>query len=139
MVAVQATRLAHQQITSLRGRHKTAFEQWLNRVKAAGCAALDYRLTGDVAERLCVVHLRGTIRVIVAFASPTQVRVLLVGPHDDADPGLDVYAGLYRQLGIEPPTGKRTKPPCCGPAGEPPVWGDDVETLVDQFRAAARR
>jgi hypothetical protein len=79
-----------------------------------------------------VKHLRGALRVVVAFESPQQACVLLVGPHDTADPGLDLYAELYELLGVGSPTGaNRTKPPCCDDDGHPPPGlGDDLADLI---------
>ena len=138
MVAVQATRVAQDQIARLRGRSKSSFEAWLVRLKKSGCAALTYRLTGEEVERLCVFHLFGELRVIVAFATPDHAVVLLVGPHDDSDPGIDVYTQLYDLMGIPIPQGPRDKPPCCGTDG-PPLWGEETELLADLFRRVARR
>lgn len=139
MVAVLATPIATQQIAKLRGRAKSAFESWLARAKKSGCAALTYRLTGHSVDRLCVYHLVGELRVIVAFQARERAVVLLVGPHVDSDPGIDVYAQLYDLLQISIPQGRRDKPPCCGADGRPPLWGDDVEMLTDRFRKLTRR
>ena len=84
-------------------------------------------------------HLRGALRVVVAFESPKQACVLLVGPHETADPGLDVYTELYKLLGTVPQEGAgRTKPPCCGDGGQPPPGlGDDLADLI--LNAAKQR
>lgn len=65
------------------------------------------------------------MRVVVAFETPQQAWILLIGPHDAQDPALNVYAELYRLLGAEPPPdADRDKPPCCDEAGDrPPVLG----------------
>ncbi|AHJ58563.1 hypothetical protein [Amycolatopsis keratiniphila] len=138
-VRVRATPIAQQQIGQLRGRPQRAFESWLQRIKTSGCKALTYRMTGEHVERLCVFHFYGELRVIVAFAAPQDARVLLVGPHDDADPGIDVYTQLFELLGIPRPTERVGKPDCCGPDKRPPVWGEDVEMLTDQFHKLAKR
>jgi hypothetical protein len=138
MVAVQATPIAEQQIARLRGRPKSSFDTWLARLKTSGCAALTYRLSGADIERLCVFHLYGELRVIVAFATPDHAVVLLVGPHDDADPDVDVYTQLYDLMAIPIPDGPRDKPSCCGTDG-PPLWGEEAELLADLFRRVARR
>jgi len=46
---------------------------------AEGCAALAYRLAGDPPlDHLCVKHLEGHLRVIVAFESDERAWILLV-------------------------------------------------------------
>ena len=132
-VEVTATRRAQQQIAALDRTHTRAFAAFLDGLSLNGCAALAYRLTGPVPlSRLCVKHLRAALRVVVAFDSPQRACVLLVGPHDTADPGLDVYAELYELLGTAPPEGaSRTKPPCCDDGGQPPPGlGDDLADLI---------
>jgi hypothetical protein len=51
-------------------------------------------------DHICVKHLRGSLRVVVAFEEPRRAWILLVGQHDDRDPLLNVYAELYRLLGV---------------------------------------
>lgn len=138
-VKVIATRRAQQQIATFDRTHEQALNAFLDDLSLNGCTALAYRLTGPVPlSRLCVKHLRASLRVVVAFESPHQACVLLVGPHDASDPGLDVYAELYELLGTAPPDGaSRTKPPCCGDGGQPPAaLGDD---LADLILSAARQ
>jgi hypothetical protein len=43
------------------------------------------------------------IALFLAFETPQRAWVLLVGPHDDQDPALNVYAELCRLLDTEPP------------------------------------
>ena len=132
-VEVVATRRAQQQIQVLDRTNTRAFTAFLDDLSLNGCAALAYRLTGPVPlSRLCVKHLRRAFRVVVAFESPRRACVLLVGPHDAADPGLDVYAQLYDLLGTGSPVGaNRTKPPCCDDDGQPPSGlGDDLADLI---------
>jgi hypothetical protein len=137
---VLSTPRADQQIQSLTRRSAKTFDDFLNDLAARGCQALAYRLTGETPiDRICVKHLRGSLRVVVAFETTRRAWILLVGPHDDHDPILNVYAELYRLLGAEPEPGSgRTKPPCCDQAeGEPPVIGQALATIVD--RAASLR
>jgi len=62
---------------------------------AEGCAALAYRLTGDPpVNRLCVKHLDGNRRVIVAFENTKRAWILLIGVHD-SDSSANVYDELY--------------------------------------------
>jgi hypothetical protein len=74
---------------------------------------------------------------VVAFESVMRAWILLVGPHDDQDPVLNVYAELYRLLGIEPPNAAgRNKPPCCDEIQKlpPPVLGAAVADILDRAR-----
>lgn len=92
------------QAAGLRGRARRAYEAFLDDLAAAGCAAMGYRLTGpDPLPRLCVKHLRGQDRVVVAFPATDQAWVLLVAPHLDDDPGRNVYDLLYQLSGVQPP------------------------------------
>ena len=103
-----------------------------------------YRLTGETpVDHFCVKHLGDVLRVIVAFETPARAWVLLVGPHDDSDAVLNVYAELYRLLGVDPPDAKgRTKPPCCDELEQmPPVLGsilDDILNRAAQVRRTRR-
>ena len=141
-VEVTATRRAQQQIAALDRTHTRAFAAFLDDLSLNGCAALAYRLTGPVPlSRLCVKHLRAALRVVVAFNSPQLACVLLVGPHDTADPALDVYAELYELLGTAPTEGAgRTKPSCCDDGGQPPPGlGDDLADLIVSAANQRRR
>jgi hypothetical protein len=99
----------------------------------------------DLLSKICVAHLAGSLRVAVAFSSHNVATILLVGPHDDQDPFMDVYAQLYALVDLaEPPAAERTKPPCCGAEdGKPPI--PDDELLADlvgrarQLSGAAKR
>jgi hypothetical protein len=141
MVAeVLATPRAEQQIDGLTRRNARVFERFLDELAAGGCRALAYRLSGhEPVDHLCVRHLSGSLRVVVAFETPRRAWILLVGPHDDHDPVLNVYAELYRMLGVKPPSDAgRSKPPCCAEAeGQPPVLGGALAEILD--RAAKLR
>jgi hypothetical protein len=72
-VEVVATRRAQQQVEALDRINTRAFTAFLDDLSINGCAALAYRLTGPVPlSRLCVKHLRGAHRVVVAFESPQR-------------------------------------------------------------------
>lgn len=103
-------------------------------LERAGCAAAGYRLTGELAERICVVHLVYDYRMLTAFPSVREVAILLIGRHTRS-PSLDIYARLYRALEIGVPAGERTKPPCCDEDEAPPV----DEQLVERFREGVKR
>lgn len=101
-----------------------------------GCDAADYRLTGDFVDRICVVRLSYDYRLLVCFPAAEEVVVLLVGRHVKS-PRLDVYMRLYAALGLEPPTGERTKPPCCD-GEEPPVDEELVDKFIEGMKALRR-
>lgn len=131
---VQFTDRADQQAHALNKKQREQVAALIRQLRSQGCAALDYRLTGDTpVERLCVKHLGRNLRAVVAFRSPREAWVLLVGPHT-RDPGMDVYGELYELVGFIPPDSeRRRKPPCCENADVPPLLDDDqVESLVDR-------
>ena len=137
---------AEQQVSSLRARDRKAYDAFVIQLRAQGCKALKYRMTGnDPLGRLCVAHLIGPMRVVVAFESEEIASIVLVGPHDNSDPFTDVYSRLYELIGLEsPPESQRDKPPCCGSDdGLPPsVDAQTLEDLVKRARAlsgAAKR
>ncbi len=72
-------------------------------MRRKGNASGRVRLTGDVAEHLCVRHLSGRLRVVVAFRMPELTAVVLIGPHDDTDPGIDVHTQLYALAHLRAP------------------------------------
>jgi hypothetical protein len=112
-----------------------SFEQELAR---RGCAALGYRLTGDEPlSSLCVKHLRGTDRVVVAFTG-VEAWVILVGPHVDGDRAADVYAALYALADVSPPTQARSKPPCCHDEAPPNLDEVVIHDLVRRVREMRR-
>src|SRR5260370_14309186 len=110
-----------------------AFDAFVNHLAAHGCQALVYRLSGErPIDHICVKHLLGSLRVVVAFESPRRAWILLGGPHDDQDPVLNVYAELFRLLGTEPQRDSgRDKPPCCDKShGEPPRLADALADIL---------
>lgn len=94
-----------------------------------GCEALDYRLTGDVVEHLCVRHLYGRHRAIVCFPGEDEAVILLVAEHLKADDPVNIYALLYRLLELKGPMEPRTKPPCCDEQSGPPLETELLERL----------
>jgi hypothetical protein len=137
---VLATPRADQQIAGLDRTSAKMFSQFLDDLAAQGCKALGYRLSGPTpVDHMCVKHLRGTLRVVVAFEKRDRAWIVVVGCHDDQQPLLNVYAELYRLLGIEPPDGAgRDKPPCCDTSTSlPPVLGAAVAEFTE--RAAKAR
>jgi hypothetical protein len=138
-IEIIATPRARQQIDDLSRAQVKTFDAFLDDLAATGCRALAYRLTGPTPlNRMCVKHLRDSLRVVVAFETPQRVWVLLVGPHDAADPSRNVYSELYELLDAYPPDGAgRSKPPCCGDDGESPGLGDAFADII--IRAARQR
>lgn len=123
---------AAQQVSNLRKKERRSYDQFLVTLRAQGCAALNYRLSGDdLLTKICVAHLAGPLRVVVAFSAHNVANIILVGPHDNSDPFMDVYTQLYALAGLTaPPTAERTKPPCCdADDGRPPIPNEDL--LVD--------
>lgn len=103
-------------------------------LERVGCDAAGYRLTGSMVERLCVVHLYGRWRLLLAFPEPDLAVIIDIAQHG-ADNDGDIYARLYEVLGMTPPAGLRDKPPCCDAAGTPP----EATELIDQMTRAYRR
>jgi hypothetical protein len=124
--------VADRQIAGLRGPRRKAYNEFEHALALHGCAALGYRLTGDdPLPNLCVKHLRGNDRVVVAF-SGDEAWVLLIGPHADGDAAADVYGMLYELAGVPRPAQPRTKPPCCDDDQQPP--GLDEAAISDLVR-----
>lgn len=70
---VLATPRAEQQIGSLARKQSKLFANFLDELAASGCRALAYRLSGQTPlDHLCVKHLSGSLRVVVAFESPQR-------------------------------------------------------------------
>jgi excisionase family DNA binding protein len=140
-IEVLATPRAQQQISGLTRKQAKIFDNFLNELSANGCRALAYRLSGHTPlDHICVKHLAGTLRVVMAFETPQRAWILLVGPHDDQDPALNVYAELYRLLGVEPPPdARRDKPPCCDEIEDlPPVLGESLDEILDRVAKLRR-
>ncbi|GAA3841312.1 hypothetical protein GCM10022243_04610 [Saccharothrix violaceirubra] len=131
--------MASLQAAGLRGPARQAYERFLDELSHSGCAAMGYRVTGpEPLSRLCVKHLRGADRVVVAFPSVDTAWVLLVGRHDD-DPGRNLYDALYELAGVAPRLDeRRTKPPCCADGVPPLADADLVDDLVAKARALGK-
>jgi hypothetical protein len=95
-VEVRATPLANKIIGEVPRRSRRAYDQFEAHLAARGCAALAYRLSGDFLDHLCVVHLVGTVRVIVAFESAEVAYVILAGNHDDSRASSWMFTSSYR-------------------------------------------
>jgi hypothetical protein len=141
-IEVRETALAAIQGEGLRGRPRKAYAAFLDDLASRGCAALTYRVTGPhPLPQLCVKHLRGQDRVVVAFENGGLAWVVLVGPHADTDPARNVYDSLYQLVGVQPPSDqRRAKPGCCdATTGRPPITElGEIDELVRRARAIAR-
>ncbi|MEV4381893.1 hypothetical protein [Streptosporangium sp. NPDC049644] len=131
--------LAEKQAETLRGADLKAFVAFVNDLEARGCMALGYRLTGEIpVSRLCVKHLRGAMRVVVAFGNLGRSWVLMLGPHDERNRTHDVYTSLWEACGLDtPPVGERTKPACCDDDGACPNL-PEIDDLVARCRDLAK-
>jgi len=139
---VRQTLLAGNRVAGLRGPNRKAYDAFLDELAHTGCHALGYRLTGPVVEHLCVKHVRGALRAIVAFTSDDVAWVLLVGVHAN-DAEANVYDELYEMIGHRPePRQKRSKPPCCEPGESGPAHQfdeDGISELVGRVRRFAKQ
>lgn len=133
--------MADRQVQGLRRRRKKAYEDFLDDLEQRGCAALDYRLTGPAPlDSICIKHLWGQDRAVVTFRASDEAWIMLVAPHNDQDPEMDVYQALYRLAGQATPTGKRTKPSCCDTGGQAPDLDEQaISDLVSRARHLARQ
>lgn len=135
-VEVRATLLADKIIQNLPKGSRNAYDQSEADLARRGCAALACRLSGELLDHLCAVHLTGSMRVVVAFESATVAYVVLVGKHDSKRPPLDVYQQLYALTGHEPSDeAGRDKPPCCDTeSGGPPIESALLDDLLTRMR-----
>jgi hypothetical protein len=92
---------------------------------------MSYRLARpEPLPRLCIRHLRGADRILVAFQDNDRARVVLVGPDTD-DPNRNVDDRLYALIGATvEPSERRTKPPCCDEEGAAPVTDEELVTRL---------
>jgi hypothetical protein len=80
-----------------RGRQRQSINSWTT-WPAAGVGRSRTGLAARCQSIACVRHLSGAIRVVVAFETAERAWVLLVGPHDNKDPILNVYSELASEL-----------------------------------------
>lgn len=136
---VSITPTGQRSVKALRGKARKSFDAAVQRLASEGCAAGDYRLSGEVVEHICSLQLYGLHRALVCFPDDESVVVLIVGEHRDSYPKLDVYRSLYRLLELPEPPAKRTKPPCCDESGKPPVDPNLLDHFHDRAKALTRR
>lgn len=125
---VWPTPLAATQIDALRGKARDAAKERLQELRATGCKAARWRMSGPTVDQLCEVYLSDQWRMIVAFPAADEVCVICVGEHKDGHRD-NIYDQVYRLLGIDPPTG-RARVACCKKAAEAPIDPDLVTHLV---------
>lgn len=128
------TPIGREDYNDLRADVRREVDAAVTRLERRGCAAADYRLAGADSDlgRICAMHLMRDWRLILGFPSNSEVTVLLIGRHLRG--ARDIYARLYRLIGVSEPTEERTKPPCCEDR-EPPV----DRALVDRIVTNAKR
>lgn len=56
---VTTTPTGRRSVEALRGKARKSFDAAVKRLAAEGCAAGDYRLTGEDIEHICAIHLYG--------------------------------------------------------------------------------
>jgi hypothetical protein len=134
-ISTVPTKLAHQQIASLRGKAKASFLLAVEAIRRRGCAAAGVRLTGEVLSGICRLDLYGSWRLLTVFEAPDRCVLLLVAEHTrSANP----YRMLYAALGIDEPEEPRTKPTCCDAEEQPPIDPDVVERFERGVRDLGR-
>lgn len=87
MFDVWPTPVVSEDIDELRGDVRSAVEQKIRELKSQGCAAANYRLSGDDVKHICIVVLPRNHRMVIAFPAEDQVTILLVGPQRRGRPG----------------------------------------------------
>ena len=128
---VVATPRAEQQIAGLDRIHAKAFSDFLDDLAARGCEALGYRLSGPApVDHMCIKHLRGSFRVVVAFEGRPS--------------GLDTSGRLPRRPGSGPERLRRAVSPArCRAAGR--RWAGQAAVLrrghgpATRYRCRSRR
>lgn len=117
---------------------KVAFANATSALERLGCEAAGYRLAGDSLDKLCVIHLWGRWRLVLAFPEVDVALVVDIGEHLDNDRSRDVYTRVYEALDVDPPTEARDKPPCCDEVG-PPVDDAQLDAVEAGYRDLTRR
>jgi len=131
------TRIGEEDYRKLRADVQQVVDSKEDTLARDGCAAADYRLSGELADRFCSLHLMRDWRMIVGFPTPGEVAVLLVGRHIHGSQR-DVYGRFYSGLGISIPNVRRKKPPCCEETGIAPVDAEAVQRIATGTKALAQ-
>ena len=80
-VATVPTKLASQQIASLRGKAKASFLLAVQDIRPRGCEAAGVRLTGKALSAICRLDLYGAWRLLTVFEAPDRCILLLFAEH----------------------------------------------------------
>lgn len=101
-------------ISKLRGKPAARYVQKVQELRARGCKAGGYRLTGYDSPWICCVHLYAQWRLLARFGDEQSIHILAVGEHRPSHRE-DIYRRVIALTGIDPPAAvARAKPPCCG-------------------------
>ena len=102
-----------------------------------GCRAANYRLSGEGEwPAFCVLTLPSGWRMVIDFPEESEIRVLLLVPHDEAT---DPYSLLAQALGVTRTPGVQNKPPCCDSEGPPPPASSLIESELRAVMPKQRR
>jgi hypothetical protein len=128
---VLTTPEARRDIAGLRGKPAARFVQRVRELRAQGCKAGGYRLTGYNHPWICCVHLYAGWRLLARFGDDDQIHILTVGEHQRGHRE-DVYRKLIELTGMTVPDtdAERTKPPCCGKPSEFVPHAGDVDEFI---------
>lgn len=88
------------------------------------------RIADDLHEHATIALLRHEVCC--------RRTCLVVGDRAVAQ-AVDGYRALAEELGLSVSTEERTKPPCCGPDGEPPIDPQLIEDTDAAFKVMTRR
>jgi hypothetical protein len=104
---VSLTPTARRQAVALRRKAAAAYGEIVERLAAEGCAAADYRLTGDIVNRFCALHFYARYRALVRFPEDEHVVLILIAEHDRGSK--DVYAAALRTARDDPAEGEEVQ------------------------------
>ena len=99
---VSITPTGRRSVDALRGKARKSFDVAVERLSTEGCAAGDYRLTGEGIEHICALHLYGLYRRL-GLREPTPKRTkppcCAEGGKPSVDPELhDHFAATAKEL-----------------------------------------
>jgi hypothetical protein len=139
MFDVWFTPIAEEDYRELRADIRAEADAAKAELECRGCAAADYRLSGegDDLGHVCSLHLLRDWRMLVGFPAADEVCVLIIGRHRRGS--RNVYRRLYLLLEIDEPADERRKPPCCKSGDEPPVDPKLVDLLIAVAKRQRRR
>ncbi len=132
-------------IASLRGKAKASWEAALNQLASDPCVGT-YRLSGDLADRFCGMHLYGGWRLAFTFAKDPEadgadvVVIVFLGVHDRRMADRSIWILFHELLGTEIPPSDHDKLPCCnGPMdGAEDAFVQQLASRIRRWDAARR-